>query len=242
MNLSKIKLILLPIIFLTLQINLKGQIILLHEDVKSDTVESRYGPNRTHYIQMFYGAGFIFGQPDTAGADIKKWKSYYLTAGLRYKLKLGKNYAVGLDVYYQFNSYRMKQSLDNFLPDTIIHKKEKMNFNNVSAAFFNRINFKKRGDVIGNFFDFGVYADYVFGSTHYYRDVDASGSTSQETAVRKHNLSYVNDYNYGAFLRIGWEGFAFWGEYRFSDMFDKNYSVKYPELPRLYIGIEISSY
>lgn len=234
--------IVLGLLFFTLHQSVNSQIVLLHEDVKSDTVETRYGPNRTHYLQVFYGGGFIFGPSDSAGATTKPWKSYYLSGGLRYKLKLGNYYAIGLDVYYQFNSYRLKQSPDNFLPDTLTHKREKLNFHNVSAALFSRINFKKRGDIIGNYMDLGGYADYVFGSTHYYRDADATGSTSQETAVRKHKLSYVNDYTYGIFARYGWDGFAFWGQYRLSDLFNNNFPVKYPELPRIFIGIEISSF
>ena len=241
MNLNKKHFLLFGIFLFSLQINVKSQIVLLHEDVKADSVVSRFGPNRTHYLQMYYGAGFILGNSDSTGADIKPWKSYYLSAGFRYKLKLGKYYAIGLDAAYQYNSFRLKQNPTNFLPDTFLHKKERLNFHNLSASFFNRINFKKRGDIIGNYLDFGCYADYIFSSTHYYRDATVLGNVSRETAVHEHKLQYVNNYDYGFFARIGWEGFAFWGQYRVSDLFDKNYNIKYPELPRIFIGIEVSS-
>jgi len=226
---------------LSLGLFAQGQIVLMHEDVKSDSVVSRFGPNRTHYLQTYYGFGYIFGEPDSAGAEIRPWKSWFLQYGFRHKLKLGRYYAVGFDFYYQMNSYRLKQNPEKVLPDSVLHEKERLVFHNASGAFFNRINFKKRGDIIGNFFDFGVYADYVFGSTHFYRDKDPAGSTSDKTSTRRHGLVYVNDYNYGAFVRIGWNGFALWGQYRLADIFDKNYAIKYPELPRILVGIQIST-
>ncbi|MEW6470252.1 MAG: hypothetical protein AB1458_15155 [Bacteroidota bacterium] len=229
------------ILLLLLCLYAPAQIILLHEDVKSDSVVSRFGPNRTHYIQSFYGSGFILGPSDSAGAEIKPWKSWYLNYGLRYKLKLGGYYALGLDVYYQFVSYRIKQSPEKVLPDTILHEKEKLNLHNISGAFFNRINFSKRGDIIGNYFDFGVYGDYVAASTHVYRDQNAAGSASDKTTIKKHGLAYISRHNYGVFARIGWNNFAFWGQYRLSNMFDKSYPVNYPELPRIFIGFEFSS-
>ena len=73
------KLILSSILFFNV-IGLKAQIILLHENVKADTVVKTYGPNYKHFVQLIYAYGLLLGKPEAAGSAIKQPQSFFVEA------------------------------------------------------------------------------------------------------------------------------------------------------------------
>ncbi len=217
-----------------------AQQVLLHEDVRADTVKMKFGPNRTHYVNVFFGSGFTEGKPDTAGADIVPWSSGFVTLGARYKLKLSRMIAIGSELYYQRNYFHLKQEQGKAVPDTMQHNKEKLIFNNACTSFYLRLNLdKRRGDRFGTYIDLGAYGSLVVLSVHKTHDeFDSNNSSKASADVREYHLNYTQTFEDGFFFKFGRESLALVACYRMSDLFRKD--RHYPELPRVLVGLELN--
>lgn len=223
-------------LFLTLfafALTVTAQNIILHKEVGDTTIET-FGPNLKKFSHFYFGAGFILGEPDSAGSATLTGTSMNYTFGFRYKIKLTNWFALGGDLALGTYSYRLKQDTTKVVPNKIIHDKEKLSIGNLGANAFLRFNFGKRGNRIGNFLDLGGYADLKISGRHYYKDKMDNDNVIETTIS---HLNYFNAYNYGVMARIGFNRYVIYGSYRLSDMFDESY--KYPELPRLTIGLQI---
>jgi hypothetical protein len=176
---------------------------------------------------------------DTVKAPSKQ--SIGFKYGTKFKFKICNYYAIGLDINYDYTSYRIRQDSTKILPDSNLHFRERISFQSINAALFNRFNFKKRGDRLGTYLDLGAYYGWLYRGNHFTKDKNQYNSPgySKYTIVRNKKVSYVNNYNYGFFARLGGEYLSLNVSYRFSDLFVKNYIVNYPELPRLFFGLEI---
>jgi hypothetical protein len=117
------------------------------------------------------------------------------------------------------------------LPNRITHEEEKFVFNNIELEVFNRINFGKRGDIVGFYIDFGPYINYVFSA----RFKTFENSDNIKTVYK--NLDYTSPYEIGIKARLGIDRYNLFASYRLSDMFIKKYN--YPELSKLIIGLQI---
>lgn len=225
---------------------LNAQKILLHkniEDLYKD--ELKRGQNFTHYRHLYVNYGFILGGSEGAGADIEYGKSNALALGLRYKLRLSNIFAIGYSLQYSLYSYHIKQdSLKKIIPNDNIHQKEKLKFNNLGFEFYTRINFGKRGNLIGKFLDAGMYADWTFRAKHTYTEkVDKFTNQNkggiEKTSIR--DLSYIEEINYGLRSRIGINRYVITASYRLSNLFNNEFhNEEYDfEFPRFFIGLEI---
>lgn len=212
---------------------LYAQEVLMHEDVEQDTISSKFGKNRLNYIHTYMGIGWPFGNSEGAGGDVKLIQSINLEYGIRYKLRVCNHYAMGLNMAYSRYAYRLEQDKGKILPDTILHSKERVAFNNFQLGYYNRINFGKRGDYIGNFIDIGAYGEYTPTFKHFFKDKKSDGTITRTSISR---TAYHNDINYGVFLNIGFNKITFTFKYRLSDMFVPSYN--YPEMPRLTAGLQ----
>lgn len=218
-----------------------AQDVLLEQDVNKDTIIPRKGPNYRHYTHLYMGYGAVVGNGAT-GAELKTGNSGQFVFGSRYKLKLTNFYALGLDFSYNVTGYAIKQSNLKILPNKSLHDKENINLNCLSLGFYNRFNFGKRGNSIGNFLDIGAYGDWVFAANHEYVDNYSTANSvyAKKTKVKNTRLQYVNSINYGLNARIGLGRYIAFGQYRLSDLFESSYL--YPELPKLIIGLQIGFY
>lgn len=229
---------LIGIVFTCIQLN--AQVILLHDDVKADSVEDNYGPNYKHYMQLFCAYGGLFGRPAAPGAAIKQPNSFFLDGGLRYKRKINNTYSLILDAAYHLQDFSLKQDKVKTVPDNAIHDKEKLAFNNMGLSFYNRFNFGRRGNVIGSYIDVGVNGDFMFRATHVTRDKNkAPGSQEVETVIKQKGLTFVQNYGYSLVVRFGHNAFSLLARYRLSGLFKT--TTAYPELPRFMLGIELST-
>jgi hypothetical protein len=213
---------------------LSAQSVLLHKDVNDTIVVEKFGPNLKRFGHFYFGAGFIFGKPDSVGSETVAGLSMNYMLGFRYKIKLTNWFALGGDLALSTYSFRVKQDSSKAIPNNIIHDKEKISLGDLGANAFLRFNFGKRGNRIGNFLDLGGYADLTISGRHYYKD-KMDNKNVIETTIS--HLNYLNAYNYGAMARIGFNRYVIYGSYRLSDIFEGSY--KYPELPRITIGLQI---
>jgi len=219
--------------FLLLTSSLFAQDVLLKQDVAADSVKTKFGPNRSHYRHFYVGYGLIIGEPDKAGSAVN-YGSNTFTIGFRFKQKVCNLYSVGFNIAYTSYTYRLKQDSNKTVPNSMLHDKEHLSINTVGVGLYNRFNFGRRGDRIGKFVDLGVHADWVFGGKHFTSDKQDNGNIIETTIKR---LKYFNNYQYGAFVNIGFNRYVFTAVYRLSDLFEKSYT--YSELPRLTVGIQI---
>lgn len=215
-----------------------SQHVLLEQDVNADTIAETTGPNLKKYTHLYVNYGLVLGATEGDNADIKTGNSSQFAIGLRYKRRLSNFYAFGFDLSYNITTFHLKQDSAKMLPNTDLHDKEKLSFNNATLQLYNRFNFGKRGNHIGRYIDLGGYGEWAFSVTHYTRDTDdrakALGAKATETTNKR--LKYTAAFNYGLAARIGFGKVAVFGKYRLSDMFVSKYD--YPELPRIVVGLE----
>ncbi len=210
-----------------------SQTVLLHEEV-NDTVLGKHGQNLRNFSHFYIGLGFLAGKPDSTGSDILYGKSKNFILGYRYKFRICNFFAIGYDLDFNSYSYSLKQWAKKITPDSILHNKEKLTYNNLGISGYMRFNYGKRGNRIGNFIDLGGYGDWTFSAINFVKDKRSNGNIFK-TSIS--HLNYYNPINYGALARIGFNRYVIYGYYRLSDIFKPSY--KYPELPRLAVGLQI---
>lgn len=221
-----------------LSFSTKAQEVLLSENVKGDTVRSNFGPNKTHYLIMYTGIGF-FVSPSNKGSDVNPYSSSDYRIGARYKLKLCSWEAIGFDVYYNTNNFNLKQNDQKTIPNKTLHDKEKVVTNNVAVDLFNRINFGKRGNVLGKYLDLGFYFSYYFASKHVYKDTFTSANSAFATRnkVVNRGMKYFSDYNYGPIMRIGNNRYTLYAQYRMTPYFIQGFN--FADMPIVVAGIQV---
>ncbi len=238
------KTILITLILVSMQTLLFSQETLVHDDVAGDTIIPERGQNLKKFSFFYYNIEWFAGKTEGYGANIKYGKSFKTAFGFRYKQKLAKFYSVGYDINYNYALYSIKQDSSKIFPNTTIHKRENLIYNNIGLELYNRFSFGKRGNYIKYFFDIGAYATY--GISNYIKQIDEfstpNANNAKKTKIKNQNLTFIYPYNYGLKARFGYNKLAITGTYRLSNLFKDNYSgtiYYYPELPRYSVGIEI---
>ena len=226
-----------------------AQTVLLEQDVNADTIPKIVGPNLKHFSHLYIGYGFVLGA-DAVGSEIKYGSSSDFVYGYRYKRKLSEFYAVGFDIFYHSTTFHLKQDSNKVLPNNILRKhkgeKDKLTFHNLSLGLYNRFNFGKRGNYIGNFLDLGARVDWPFSVVHFTKDKlnTANDNNGKVVKTKTTGLVYINQIYYNVFARFGFNKFVITASYRLSDLFKEDPELykgydKYPELPLLIVGVEI---
>jgi hypothetical protein len=227
------KKILISAIILFISTSCWSQAVLMHQDVK-DNVVGKHGPNLKNFSHFYIGFGLVVGASDSAGSDVIAGKSSNFVLGYRYKLRINNFFAIGCEAAFNSYSFSLKQNAAKITPDTIVHDKEQLNIGNLGLAGYLRFNFGRRGNQVGKFVDVGSYGDWRISGVNFTRDKMDNGNVVKTKISR---LDYFNRFNYGALARIGFNRYVIYGTYRLSDIFKSD--VKYPELPRLTIGLQI---
>ena len=246
------KLLAFYLLFLGCLTSVSAQKVLLEQNVSEDSVKKTFGPNLKYFGHFYGGFGLIAG-PAEAGSKIRYFISHEFLLGYRFKYKVGKVYALGLDATVTFQSVFLKQEDGKTLPTTAMYDSEKLKFTNIGLGFYNRFNWDKRGNYVGNFIDLGVYGNWMPFKTHVYEDdqiflLTGPLNAVKEIKVRETGLNYIADFNYGLLSRIGFNRYVLYGTYRLSDLFNTGYWVTgvdgnnlfdFAELPRISIGFQI---
>lgn len=219
----------------------RAQEVLLKQDVKDATQTGNFGPNQKYYLHAFVGYGFIVGAAEEKTSRINYGYSHDWQIGLRFKFKVAEFYALGLDATLNPQTYYLKQKEPKNLPDTNLHGTEKLRLTNVGLGFFNRFNFDKRGDYMGNFLDLGIFGNWLPVSTHIYHDEfeDTDVPGASQATVKLKNLNYLTNFNYGVTARVGFNRYVFYATHRLSDLFNAEQGKDFAELPRTVIGFEL---
>lgn len=218
--------------------------LLLKREVDTSGTISKFGPNRLFYASFNSHLGLMPG-PQVYGAQTNWW-STSLSYGLRMKLKLFYWNALVMDINYRYDRYSIRQNTPKLAPlITTPHTRERISLHNFSVSFCDRVNFKRRGDVLGNWIDFGVYADNVFRSTNVFVDSHYDSNSPSgyrfKTKTKITKLPYIETINYGLTVRIGGEKQYLFVQYRMNDLFNYD-SPNNRDLPKMIIGIGVTAW
>lgn len=215
----------------------------IHVDVDTTRTIPKYGENRRWFVHQTYGLYARFGPNETGAKTLGR--SIMFDYGVQTKLKLWKWDALCLNVNVGQERWSLAQDSQKILPDTLLHKTERFQFNRLQGELCNRVNLNRhRGNIIGTYLEFGVYGNRMYHNLHITRDsVDATPVSGPKLVkTRETQLPYINPMQYGFVARFGSEYFALSATWRVSDYFKNNETYAYPELPRLWFGIVLSAY
>jgi hypothetical protein len=222
-----------------------AQRVVFARDVDTSGEVGKFGPNRLFFVHGLVQAGFIVGPQETGMRTT--WSSGWFNYGMRMKLKLWSWESVTMDLGYRYDRFNIRQKSAKSLPlEPAKHQKQHLSVNNVSISFCNRINFRRRGNVLGNWMEFGVYGDWAFRTSNRYVDryYDSNSSSGYEhvlhTAIVK--LPYIEEWNYGFTFRAGGNVLGFCLNYRVNELIIDAPDQDYPDLPKLSVGIELYSW
>ncbi len=211
-----------------------AQSVLMEEKVDFYEDLPERGPNRKHYTHGYGSWGVLFGSAENSYIRTNPLFSHYFNLGVRYKRKLSNVYSLGYELEAGSHIFRLAEDEGRSFPDTIHFDKEKVNLYTLGLGLYNRFNFGRRGDYIGNFIDLGVYGEWNFASRYFYKN---KYGNDQSRKLSIYNPGYVNTFNYGAFVRAGYNRYVLFARYRLSEIIDTEKGFN--DLPPFSVGIQV---
>jgi len=223
--------ILIPVVVSAQEVKLEKQV--------DDSIYSQYGPNLPKYSHFYLGEGFFVQSSEGKGSDLVYGSSRVFQAGYRIKYRISDFWAAGPEVEYCRSTYQLLQDESKTFPNTVLHKREKLLLHSINFGLFSRFNFKRRGNIMGNFLDIGGFAGWNFSASHITKDdIDVTDYLSHSEKTIRSDLDYPSDYRYGLRARLGFNRFVLMAEYRLSDFFKPGFE-EYSELSKLWIGLQL---
>jgi len=229
-----------------------GQQPVLEKNVREQLKrnDDNWGPNTQHFLSGQLGYGIILPINTNDSMAIRdNQSSNHWHLGWRYKLKLNNTFALGMDVQYQRQQFRIKQNKTlSIFSEGVEYDKQRLIFNAAGLGTYLRLNFGKRGNRLGHYLDVAGEMNYVFASRlKSQKKVDATQNNgSEKVTLIQSDLNYTRSIQSFAVIRSGWDKIAIFAKYRFSDIFirsnDFYQNQPIPELPIITVGIEFSNW
>lgn len=201
-----------------------------------------YGKNRAIYLHQVVKLGAFMPVYDE-GMFLNPFCTA-MSYEFRTKAKICSWNALVLDIGYRCDRFSIDPDTSHIIPFyKANHKRARVSCHNLTFSLCDRINFGRRGNILGIYLDYGFYGDYVFRSSHLivdeYYDSNAIGPRHVVNKSRMTKLAYINQLNYGLTARFGWEWGSFYGMYRMTDLIlDPDAFTSWPDMPKLAVGIE----
>jgi len=237
---------LLLLFFLFLQYNFMfSQTELIHENVKDYNYfsQKKYGPNGRFFAWLSADYFFKTPNPIENQVPVEYFTSAQFNYGYKFKVKFLRIFSLGTDLHYSCEYFTFK---NQFLANTnpAIYDKEKLVLNNIGTEIFLRIKFDRNQNSFGIYSDFGVWGDWTFDNRHTIKLENLTNNFYQGSKMKivNKNLAYVADYQYGAYLRLGYGKVALVIKYRISDLFLDDFVSTFSQfdMPKLSFGIHFS--
>jgi hypothetical protein len=226
--------LLMFVLILSLSQSLKGQQIVVSENLKGDTAIPAFGANRKHFGHIFLGLHHSAGAPELNTDKLKGLRSWGFEFGYRYKRRFSQTLSAGVELGIKKMSYSIMQWEMLHTPEATEIDKHKLIFLQTGLGLYQRFNYnKRRGNYIGNYIDVGVYGDWNFNARQVYQ---FRNDANEKVVVKKSKLNYISPFEYGILARFGFNRFAAKATYRLSDHFKENAALG--EMPRFTFGLE----
>ncbi|MEQ8910042.1 MAG: hypothetical protein RIC95_12665 [Vicingaceae bacterium] len=234
---------LVGLLFSTIMLFLMPHLLLSQEeevdkygrDIEELTLKKR-GPNLDQYSHIFLAYGFLVGPSENDSAEIVGGSSSSFMLGYLFKWRMTSWYELGFSATYHYSSFHLKQDSSKVVPNRELHRQEKIVFNNIQVAPFQRFKIRNRYHSTGTFIDLGGYFGYHYRTKHQTRENNRNPGTRRTRTVNL-GLKYTENLSYGVLARVGFNRLMLYGRYRFSDLFTDESGL--PELPRFEFGLKI---
>ena len=214
----------------------RAQQVLVQANVADDTVKTTFGPNRRYFGHAYFGYGLLAGPAGTGAAVHYGLGSAELRGGGRLKFRFSQALALNADLGYAYQRYRLVQNRQKLVPNPSLHSSESLALHQLYSELSLRLNYGRRGNAVGRYFDLLAGGGWVAATSHTTEDDPAPGITSVETIER--GLPYLHRWWGGVGGRVGVDRYALTARYRLSSVFAPGYAV-WPELPRWTLGVEV---
>ena len=214
---------------------LSAQTVILEIDPAVDTSESVFGPNRKYFAQSVYALGFFLGPSDSVAPYIPG-RSFTVKLSSLFKVRWTGFLSNCLELGLKYNQIALEQSASKTFPDTTHNRTQKLRSTTIEVNLFQRFNFGKRGDRIGNYVDIGAGVNWVPMMAHV-RKKKLPDGRKQKTVNTK--LPYRKSFYYTVLAKIGIGGVYFFGQYRLTPLIRTGFGD--PALPPFVLGIGFTS-
>jgi hypothetical protein len=226
-----LKLILL-VLTCSMHATVSAQTVIIEKEPAQES-QSKFGPNRQHFVHFFFSLGFYAGK-NQSRTQINYFNSTQFNFGLRYKLKLTGTFDVLADLTFDQFNYQLRQNGNKTIPDTVLHKKENLLFNNLGGGMLIRANLSKRGNSIRAYIDGGYYYQLLLSGIHQTKNNNQFGGF---TRVSETGLPYINPGFGNLLIRFGYGRLSLYYQYRLTNIFTP--ASGYAELTPSVIGFQI---
>ena len=214
---------------------LSAQEIMIHEDLRGDTLVPEFGMNRKHFRHAYVGSQIFLGEAEGPSGEIRTGLSWATEYGMRYKRRFSNVFSGGIEWSIRRLEYIPKNWGMVYMHEWGDLKNERLLLMQTGLGLYQRINFqKRRGDYIGRFLDLGLYGNWNFFSRHIYI---FKNTKDERVKVKTTHLSYIEPFDYGVLARLGFGNFVIKGTYRFADHFKESSGLE--EFPRFGFGLEL---
>jgi hypothetical protein len=215
-------------------ISVEAQEILIHEAPENYTYKAKRGPNLSHFEHLYVGTGSMFFTEETDSIELRYPQTWKWYLGYRYKKRLCEFVSLGIELEYAIETYDIKQNKKKGIPDTLIHKKEKIEIQKIGSDVYVRLNWKKRGNFMGTFLDLGLGYHHSF---HFkYLLEDEINQIKRKTINKGYRMHEPWTLKY--FARLGHNRFIMELSYNAGRSFRKRSA--YPDFPPLGIALELA--
>jgi hypothetical protein len=213
------------LILLSLLTKTYAQDIIFERRIERDSLvfTADEGPNSKSYTYPYIGFGFAAMPAMNDSIKMKYGSSWSFHMGYIHKWRINNHYALAYGMQYTYYSYNFKPFSKNLASvGNAYLESEKFSFNALGLEFINRINFGRRGNVMGTYLDLGVFANFNFKSAHKLEwKLDNSDNADYEEEEQEFSGPvYMNNFEYGARVRFGRNQFVVFADYRLSDLFN----------------------
>jgi hypothetical protein len=238
------KLVLFFMVLSFLYINISAQEIVLNKNVDEQYTDEK-GPNMPRYGHIYIGLAMVVPYNNLPGADTDLGRSGEMLIGYRYKVKLTSFYAIGFDISNRFVRYGIKSEEDipvdidsNPLSQASLADKLGLGLTSLGLEVYNRFNFGKRGNTLGNYLDIGIKEEWNYRRKLIIKDEAPDGSYFEKSRNVEKNLLFIEKFSTILTARIGINRICIYGNYRISDLITSGYTT--PELPPLTSGVQVA--
>lgn len=168
------------------------------------------------------------------GELIEPIGSNYVEFKYQYYFEFFKGCKLAIGSGYSLEAFKLKNDSSTLFLDSLFHLKRKFRFHNISTNF--GINFySNKEQSISSFLQFGVYYDLGFRSSY----ITWDEVNEMKLRSRATKLPFINPYNYGFEVRLGYGRIAGFLRYRLTDKIKDGFG--YRLIPIFNFGIELEA-
>ena len=203
-------------------------------------VDEKFDPdnysNDTTYFENFsliVGWGSFINE-NSLGELIEPQGSNYFEFKYQYYIKFFKGCKIAIGSGYNLEAFQLKNDSSTLYLDSVFHQKRKFRFQNITTNVGIKL-YSNKKQSISTFVQMGVYYEFGIRSAYITRD-EVSEMSLRSRIIR---LPFVNLYNYGLEVRLGYGRIAGFLRYRLTNKIKD--SSGYSLLPAVNFGIQLDA-